>query len=612
MIGGLSEGDDLFLEIDKISKEICQNWCSTPNGKTRVFEDRVVLDLMMLVDPMLKGDVCDWENEQNLIKRKISEFEWNSKEYLNCQGQTAKQSVNELTEVTEIGESSVESFLGKKFDIREKFKGKNESEIFEIGKLSNEEVTRSIVISSKDSSITAKIAKEVGKQIQESLEPKFKAKSKVNETLIEDKAKLDNSNESKSNLVESCQSQILGHPPKINTDREQGASGETKKQQKANGWDTNHSSNLEYSSYDLENLTNEYEDKENIGQNLNLEIKLTGDIGPSCEKVNGKVKVPRIPLEMIKNENSEVKENKAKLKEIGVSGLQGEIGDLKENANTINFSKNTFNFENEQPKKKISKYSKEEPLRVNKMFLFQSLTKEELNASQNKLAFQNQQKRDFSAKNSIISEYSKAPNSVYSANKSAISKENDEDLEKEKEGIKQLVINCMKDNDSISATSTYSRKLCKTPPRSRSKSRKNSTKKINKNSKQNSKQKNGPKIVKDFLENSKSKETESELKRNRQLFARSPNASLSPTPTKRGSQKTHKSFKKFSIENFMEDRNSEVIHINIKGNEKIVLSPDGNYAFFGGDGLNVLELSNNEYKMIKKDKKKGELSFVDF
>ena len=57
----------------------------------------------------------------------------------------------------------------------------------------------------------------------------------------------------------------------------------------------------------------------------------------------------------------------------------------------------------------------------------------------------------------------------------------------------------------------------------------------------------------------------------------------------------------FDLKQFMSNRSSEVIHTNIKNTEKIEISPDGNYAFFGGNGLHVLDLTEGDYKLIRND-----------
>jgi hypothetical protein len=51
----------------------------------------------------------------------------------------------------------------------------------------------------------------------------------------------------------------------------------------------------------------------------------------------------------------------------------------------------------------------------------------------------------------------------------------------------------------------------------------------------------------------------------------------------------------------MSGRSSEVIHTNINQADKIEISPDGNYAFFGGKGLHVLDLTDGDYKLIRND-----------
>lgn len=68
----------------------------------------------------------------------------------------------------------------------------------------------------------------------------------------------------------------------------------------------------------------------------------------------------------------------------------------------------------------------------------------------------------------------------------------------------------------------------------------------------------------------------------------------------------------FQIDDFMSNRNSEVIHTNVFSMEKIEISENGNYAFFGGQGLNVLEMIDGDYKMIKKDREKSKCHRLTF
>jgi hypothetical protein len=58
----------------------------------------------------------------------------------------------------------------------------------------------------------------------------------------------------------------------------------------------------------------------------------------------------------------------------------------------------------------------------------------------------------------------------------------------------------------------------------------------------------------------------------------------------------------------MSNRTSEVIHTNISNVDKIEISPDGNYAFFGGNGLHVLDLTDGDYKLIRNDVEKSKIS----
>ena len=61
----------------------------------------------------------------------------------------------------------------------------------------------------------------------------------------------------------------------------------------------------------------------------------------------------------------------------------------------------------------------------------------------------------------------------------------------------------------------------------------------------------------------------------------------------------------FDIGKFLGHRNSEKLHIKISGIEKVDLSNDENYLIFGGDGLHVLDMSNEKFKLIRFDKKKS-------
>lgn len=59
---------------------------------------------------------------------------------------------------------------------------------------------------------------------------------------------------------------------------------------------------------------------------------------------------------------------------------------------------------------------------------------------------------------------------------------------------------------------------------------------------------------------------------------------------------------KFDMKEFLSGRDSEKIHINFEGVEKLVLSNDGDYLIFGGQGLHVLDMSGNHFRMIRYDR----------
>ena len=89
------------------------------------------------------------------------------------------------------------------------------------------------------------------------------------------------------------------------------------------------------------------------------------------------------------------------------------------------------------------------------------------------------------------------------------------------------------------------------------------------------------------------------------IFARSPIRTLQDISERKKSARLKGNF---DTKKFMSERNSEVIHTNILGNEKIELSPSGDYAYFGGEGLHVLELKGGEYKLVRRDKEKSKQS----
>lgn len=104
-----------------------------------------------------------------------------------------------------------------------------------------------------------------------------------------------------------------------------------------------------------------------------------------------------------------------------------------------------------------------------------------------------------------------------------------------------------------------------------------------------------------------STETQPEKGR-KHLFARSPITDAKLLESKQGAEKLLAE-SCFDIREFMSNRNSQIIHTDVKSSEKIEISPDGKYVFFGGSGLHILEICESEYKMIRHDSKQGNVVF---
>jgi len=75
-------------------------------------------------------------------------------------------------------------------------------------------------------------------------------------------------------------------------------------------------------------------------------------------------------------------------------------------------------------------------------------------------------------------------------------------------------------------------------------------------------------------------------------------------------QKERKPDRSFDPDIFMDGRFSEKIVTSLKNTQKIELSPDGNRIYFGGYGLHILDVSKEEYKLIRYDAKQGKLFFM--
>ena len=64
----------------------------------------------------------------------------------------------------------------------------------------------------------------------------------------------------------------------------------------------------------------------------------------------------------------------------------------------------------------------------------------------------------------------------------------------------------------------------------------------------------------------------------------------------------------FDIKKFLGNRDSEKIHVNLKGIQKVVLSNDQQYLIFGGEGLNVLDMRDDNFRIVRHDKHKRKSS----
>lgn len=58
----------------------------------------------------------------------------------------------------------------------------------------------------------------------------------------------------------------------------------------------------------------------------------------------------------------------------------------------------------------------------------------------------------------------------------------------------------------------------------------------------------------------------------------------------------------FDARQFLMNRKAEKLHVNIEGLQKIVISNNGKFALFGGQGLHVLDMRTDKFRMIRFDK----------
>ena len=63
----------------------------------------------------------------------------------------------------------------------------------------------------------------------------------------------------------------------------------------------------------------------------------------------------------------------------------------------------------------------------------------------------------------------------------------------------------------------------------------------------------------------------------------------------------------FDVKSFFKNRKAEKLHVNIEGLQKIVISNNGKFALFGGQGLHVLDMRTDKFRMIRFDKTQSTL-----
>lgn len=62
---------------------------------------------------------------------------------------------------------------------------------------------------------------------------------------------------------------------------------------------------------------------------------------------------------------------------------------------------------------------------------------------------------------------------------------------------------------------------------------------------------------------------------------------------------------RFDIKNFLSNRDSEKLHIKIQDLEKITVTSNGQYLLMGGRGLHVLDMSGENFKLVRYDKRES-------
>lgn len=634
LVGNIPEADDLFLELDTIAKPASENWTSKMSFKAGENLRKILLDLVLIVDPKISGSSKNTESDVSLINQRISEMTSSSKEFLSLH--TFKTSIKELKEDEERvskkrshgSEQNLKVMTTKKknsmyYDrsadfkdleyIQEELKVKNletienihqiqqlknmkyihqieqsdytapEEDVYPISSVKNSNFVTTNLMEPETEISPVKLNPNIRKNKTEDksvsgLTTKKNSNKKIrlstnfgtNQTLNKEirepsfpnskpisgmvscrssKKSLKSNYDERMNMIESIQSQIMEHPPKINTDR-----GPLNEVYDTNGKERSRRS----STFDSGKfpplcksrvLNDSFKKSDVIPENYSDEN--INDSNYNFSQKSQKLVVPRLPIEQIQNQNQKKKEKENKFKK-----FQDEFKKVKKNPNE-NFSSGLnkdFNFSNHT-------FQGNSPLcSLGKLKNISKISSEQIkDASKDSIAEnkKHQQSKNLAGKNNLFSINTSQALST----------------------IRDETEHFMNTNRSISMTQEDSKFLNPKSPTIYNKS----IHETNRDTSSGFEGDSTPDRVKIDGNN---------------VFARSPLASKRRTKSRRKRGK-------FDIDRYMANRNSEVIHVGIKGSQKVEISSDGNYAFFGGEGLNVLEMKNGEYRMIKKDKKKS-------
>lgn len=660
LIGKVPEGDELFLELDEIAKPVSENWTSRMSFKTGENLRKILLDLVLIVDPKISGTAKNCESDVSLITQRISEMTSSSKEFLSLH--TFKTSFKEIKQddmsmfkkdsemelkvfsTTKKSRGRLDNRLGELRNMEKELLNKNKEtlenleQIKELNKLqyfhkigqeehskspeAQEEEDAYPICSIKNSQFVNTNLMEPETEISPvKINSSFLAKKAAHESTLDNSSTLTTKKNSvkkmipmkknertassilnkeitepsfpnskpasfynsmdqscksskksiksemgeRLNMVESIQSQMMDHPPTINTDR--GPLSELHFSEAMNRQNKNFSSeHLEAlkksSKMTRESIRLEMKERR-FGFNENVDIvnrNKEDDFDINNENINQsnfaypkQDTPPKLDLAR-KSPSPKKTKMEAFQEQVKKARVEARVDHLSnsrsEKPKNFNFSNHTF--QGNSPicslgqLKKRSKYSIEV--------------------------------KDRSRDESILEVREEQHESNLKANLFSIN------TSQALSTIRDEAETFLQTNRTVSITHDESKSNVSNTSKS-PKSRRNRTMDAGRDI--------SPGFEGDCTPDKISFDGNN-------VFARS------PMGTRRQSNaNTRRKKGNFDIDRFMGDRNSEVIHVGIKGNQKIEVSADGKYAFFGGEGLNVLEMKNGEYRMIKKDKKKS-------